>query len=153
MLSKLDVSHNPLLKNLNHSNNYMEQPDHAVRGVGTFVWNNNLSCYECTLYKNGKELFISVEVETKATMINIASQVKKIIDNLDMLNDKICHQVKKEYPNANKSNMTLEVLNIYKDKSFQLGCNAGDSPAGHLYLYQNFDKKFELDKEIISETY
>ena len=49
--------------------------------------------------------------------------------------------------------LNLSDISIYKNNTFALGYDTGESPAGELYLYIKFDWTLQPDKKIIYEVY
>ena len=75
------------------------------------------------------------------------------LDHLDKKAQKVIHD---NLPNLADS--VLELSELILDKSgsygeFALGYDAGESPAGALYLLVNFGKHFQADRELVYEIY
>ena len=75
------------------------------------------------------------------------------LDHLDKKAQKVIHD---NLPDLADS--VLELSELILDKSgsygeFALGYDAGESPAGSLYLLVKFDKQFQADRELVYEIY
>ena len=75
------------------------------------------------------------------------------LDHLDKKAQKVIHD---NLPDLADS--VLELSELILDKSgsygeFALGYDAGESPAGSLYLLVKFDKQFQSDRELVYEIY
>ncbi|SFE68797.1 hypothetical protein SAMN04487969_105126 [Paenibacillus algorifonticola] len=152
-ISKLDTSRNPKLARLDYSNNLIAEPDHTIKGVGTFVYDVSLSSYSATLSYKEKELAISVAVATKAGMKRLSPTIKKAWEHFDQLCDSALALIASMHPDEDASELILSGLEFAGDRTFRLGYDAGDSPAGQLYIYAPFNHKLEMDSELIYEVY
>ncbi|KQO14723.1 leucine-rich repeat domain-containing protein [Paenibacillus sp. Leaf72] len=152
-ISKLDTSHNPKLARLDYSSNLIVEPDHTIKGVGTFVYDVSLTSYSTTLLYKEKELAISVAVATKADMKRLSPIIKKAWEHLEELCDSTLGLIAGMHPDEDVNELVLSGLEFAGDRTFRLGYDAGDSPAGQLYIYAAFNHKLEMESELIYEVY
>lgn len=87
-ISKLDTHRNPKLERLNHSNNLILEPDHTVKGVGTFEYDVSLSFYGAKLQWKETELSVSTEASAKADMNRLTPATRNAWANFRELNDR-----------------------------------------------------------------
>lgn len=152
-ISKLDTSHLPKLERLDYSNNLIVEPDHTVKGVGTFQYDVSLSSYSTMFSYKGKELSVTVDVPSKADMKRLSPIIKNAWDHFGELSDRALDQIAKTHPDEDVTELVLSTLEFDRDSTFRLGYDAGDTPAGLLYIYVAFNKKLEMQSELIYETY
>lgn len=84
-------------------------------------------------------------------LISIA-HLQKIVNSLGDLNLQSIALIDKNHP-ENDEKLTLSDLTIYSDGRFALGYNCGDSPAGDLVIYVEYDTNLVQNAELIYETY
>lgn len=144
-----DTSENKLISYFSYTGNPIIEPDHTIKGVGTFVYDN--SSIEYGLESDG--FHITVNVSNLAGIKRLSATIKKVIANLNNFKTQIIEFLKKNYPEEDSSGLVFQLIVFEPNKTFKLAYDAGDSPAGRLYLYFEFDKNMSLKEEIIYETY
>ena len=82
--------------------------------------------------------------------------MQRLFRELEKLDDEAHQVIQDAHPNEDVSELNLTA--IIFDKSgcygeFALGYDAGESPAGRLYILVKFDKQLRVDKKLIYETY
>ncbi|WP_341281167.1 leucine-rich repeat domain-containing protein [Paenibacillus sp. FSL H8-0537] len=152
-IPKLDTSHNPKLARVDYSSNLIVEPNHTIKGVGTFVYDVALSSYSTTLQYREKELAATVAVATKADMKRLSPIIKKMWEHFDELCESALALIASLHPDEDVNELVLAELEFAEDRTFRLGYDAGDSPAGQLYIYAAFNHKLEMDSELIYEAY
>ncbi|MFF2483505.1 leucine-rich repeat domain-containing protein [Paenibacillus sp. NPDC058071] len=152
-ISRLETIHNPKLAKLDYSNNLITEPDHEVKGVGTFQYDASLSYYETKLSFNGRELSVSTDMPTKAEMDRLSPTIKKAWEELSELNKRALDHIANLHPDEDVTELVLANLVFEGDTSIKIGYDAGDTPAGGLYIYVEFNEELEMNPELIYETY
>ncbi|MFD0870429.1 Internalin-J precursor [Chlamydia abortus] len=152
-ISKLDTLHNPKLERLDYADNLIVQPDHTVKGIATFTYDSSLSYYTAALHYQGNELSVTADVPAKADMKRLSPIIKKAWLNLDELTLRALDLIAQTHPDEDVSELVLSELRFDGDGTTRLGYDAGDTPAGQLYIYVSFNRKLEMNRQLIYETY
>ncbi|RXZ79428.1 leucine-rich repeat domain-containing protein [Paenibacillaceae bacterium] len=152
-LSKLETSHLSKLERLDYANNLIVEPDHTIKGVGNFGYDVSLSCYTSILHYKGKELSVRANVSAKSDMKRLSPAIKKAWEHFDELNGQALNLIGDTHPDEDVTELVLSELEFDSDSTFRLGYDAGDTPAGQLYIYAAFNKKLEMNSELVYETY
>ena len=76
-----------------------------------------------------------------------------VTDRLAGVNERAHQIIQKENPDENAAELLLSDLIIYANGAVSLGYDAGESPAGQLYIYAAFNADFSLQPELFYETY
>jgi hypothetical protein len=152
-ISKLVTSHLPKLERLDYSNNLMVEPDHSVEEFGTFRYEVSLSSYAMMLLYEGKELSVRANVSTEEEIKRLSPVIKKAWEHFGELIDQALNLIAEMHPDEDVSELVLSELEFDRDSHFRLGYDAGDTPAGQLYIYAAFNEKLEINNELIYETY
>lgn len=150
---KLDTHHNPKLERMDYSNNLIVEPDHTVQTVGTFEYDVSFLSYKSALQFMEHELSLRVNVSVKADMELLSPIIVKAWTNLTEVNDRALNQIAELHPDEDVNELVLSELEFDKDNTFRLGYNAGDTPAGHLYIYVAFNNELEMIGDLVYETY
>ncbi|KOR88054.1 leucine-rich repeat domain-containing protein [Paenibacillus solani] len=150
---KLDTHHNPKLEGVDYSNNLIMEPDHTVQGVGAFEYDVSFPSYKSALQFMEQELSLRANVSNKADIERLSPIIKKVWANLTELNDKALNRIAELHPDEDVSELVLSELEFDKDNMFRLGYNAGETPAGHLYIYVAFNNELEIIGDLVYETY
>lgn len=152
-IAKLDTSQNPKLETLDHSNNLITWPAHTLEEMGTFAYDVSLSTYASTLVFKGRELFVRTAASTEDDMKRLSPMIKNAWQRFDELNERALEQIASAHPDEDVTELVLSELVFEKDGSFCLGYDAGDTPAGHLFIYVVFTETLEMDSELLYEIY
>lgn len=152
-ISKLDTHRNPKLERLNHSNNLILEPDHTVKGVGTFEYDVSLSFYGARIQWKETELSVSTEASAESDMNRLSPVIRNAWANFGELNDRALDLIAGMHPDEDVNELVLSELAFDKDGTFRLGYDAGDTPAGQLYIYVLFNDKLEMNGDLVYETY
>lgn len=57
------------------------------------------------------------------------------------------------HPDEDVDELILAEVAFEENGNFRLGFDAGDTPAGQLYLFAEFDEVFHLSEQLVYETY
>ncbi|MEN1984605.1 MULTISPECIES: hypothetical protein [Paenibacillus] len=57
------------------------------------------------------------------------------------------------HPDEDVDELILAEVAFEENGNFRLGFDAGETPAGQLYLFAEFDEAFHLSEQLIYETY
>lgn len=117
-ISKLDTHRNPKLERLNHSNNLILEPDHTVKGVGTFEYDVSLSFYGAKLQWKETELSVSTEASAKADMNRLTPVIRNAWANFRELNDRALDLIAGMHPDEDVNELVLSELAFDKDGIF-----------------------------------
>ncbi|MFF2885493.1 leucine-rich repeat domain-containing protein [Paenibacillus sp. NPDC057967] len=152
-LSMLDTSDNAKLVKVDSSNNLMIEPDYSIEDVGTFIYNNSFSSYSATLVYRDNELAASVGASTHADMEQLSPMIRGAWKRKDELIEQALELIARTHPDEDVNELVLSALEFDRDGAFRLGYDAGETPAGHLYIYALFSAALELDRTLVYETY
>lgn len=70
-----------------------------------------------------------------------------------MLQEQALETIVEAHPDEDISELVLADAEFQGDRYFRLGYDAGDTPAGRLYIYAEFDDEFQMLDTLIYETY
>ena len=59
--------------------------------------------------------------------------------------------IAKAHPDEDVSELVLADVEFQDCEVFRLGYDAGDTPAGRMYIYSEFDENFQLSEQLIYE--
>ncbi|MCU6792835.1 leucine-rich repeat domain-containing protein [Paenibacillus sp. WQ 127069] len=149
----LDTSKAPKLERLDYANNLIREPDHTVKGVGTFTYDMSVSDYKVTLPFHGTDIHVIAAVRTKAEMKRLSPVMKKVWDNMATMHDQALTLIANTHPDEDVSTLVLSELVFEELGPIRLGYDAGETPAGQLLIYAVFQKTFQLDDTLVYETY
>ena len=152
-ISELDTSRNPELKTIDYSNNLIKEEDYTIDGIGVFNYDVSSSRYAANLVIEGFELYVSTEVQTFQNMEKLRPLITKLYKNFDQLNKDALAFIQEKHPNEDVKSLKPSDIILDDEDTFRIGYDAGESPAGQLFLYVSFDKKLKMEDEIIYETY
>lgn len=111
------------------------------------------SCYCTTLYKN-RDLYwcfaLKENEEIKRIDLGVLARMYKNLKTLELQALKF---IDTNFPEEDNSALSLDDIIFYPDNSFSLGFDTGESPAGQLFLYVQFDKELNRSNKLIYETY
>ena len=120
-------------------------------------WDNNIAGIYFISQHFQPELHLNFTGYLESDVFSISDDfMKRLFRELEQLDEEVHKVIQNEYPNEDVSE--LELTDIIFDKSgcygaFALGYDAGESPAGQLYLLVKFDEQFQADTEFVYETY
>lgn len=80
-------------------------------------------------------------------------QLERIVSDLAELDERALELIQRENPDEDAGELELSDIIIYVNGAVSLGYDAGESPAGQLYIYAAFNADFSLQDELIFETY
>jgi len=152
-ISALDTRHNPMLERMSYANNLIVEPNHTVEGFGIFQYDVSLTSYTSALIYKEKEISVHTDVSTNSEMKQLSPFVIKVWEHFDVLTDKALSLIADTHPDEDVNELILSDLAFDRDGSFRIGYDAGETPAGHLYIYAAFSNKLEMNGELIYETY
>lgn len=152
-LSALDTSYNLELVKVDSSNNLMIEPDYTIEEVGTFNYDNSFSSYSATLIYKGNDIAASVDASTKADMEQLSPMIRGAWERKDELIGQALELIAQAHPDEDVNELVLSALEFDRDGAFRLGYDAGETPAGQLYIYALFSAALELDSSLVYETY
>lgn len=149
LISVPNVSTLKKLDYFSYSGNPIPEPDFTVKGVGKFVFDIHSTDYSLI----NDSLSITVSVSNLAGIKKLSTIIKKVINQLENFKSEAIKFIGEKYPEEDSKELILSDIVFDADKTFRLGFDAGDSPAGRLYLYLEFDRNLNMKEEIIYETY
>ncbi|EGL15166.1 MULTISPECIES: hypothetical protein [unclassified Paenibacillus] len=152
-LPELHTRCNPMLKRLDYADNLIVEPDHTVKGMGTFQYDSSFCSYQTALRYKDKELSVRADVPAKADMKRLSPVIRKTWERLDQLHEQAADLIARTHPDEDVTELVLSELVFDKDAAFRIGYDAGESPAGQLYIYAVFTRKHELNSQLVYETY
>lgn len=152
-ISGLDTSHNPKLESLDYANNLIKEEDYIIDGIAVFKYDISSSNYSASLVFEDSELYVSTEARTQKEIEKLSSIITKLYKNFAQLNQKALAFIQQKHPDENIEILKPSEIIFNDEESFKIGYDAGDSPAGRLFLYVSFDAKLKMSDEIIYETY
>ncbi|WP_434751387.1 leucine-rich repeat domain-containing protein [Paenibacillus amylolyticus] len=152
-LKSLDISHNSKLEHIQYGDNLIVEPDHEVPGMGTFQYDNETTVYYLNMQDEGRELRVTAQILTKAGMDALSASFEAAWGEWAVLRERALHIIGKAHPDEDISTLVLADAEFQADGSLKLGFDAGDTPAGQLYIYAEFDSGLQISNELIYETY
>ncbi|WP_260986514.1 leucine-rich repeat domain-containing protein [Paenibacillus xylanexedens] len=152
-LTALDYSANPKLERLQFADNLMFESNHEVQGLGLFQYDGSMSNYQTRLLVRGNELVITAQVSTKTEMEALSSYMEATWKRWDILGEQALRTIAEAHPDEDINALVLADAEFQGDQYFRLGYDAGDTPAGRLYIYAEFDEDFQILDTLIYETY
>ena len=152
-LKSLDVSNNSKMQRMQYGDNLIVEPDHEVPGMGTFQYDNETTRYYMNLQEEGRELRVTAQISTKAGMDALSASFEAAWEQWDALQEQVLNVIRTAHPDEDVSTLVLADAEFQADGSLKLGFDAGDTPAGQLYIYAELDRDFQILDELIYETY
>lgn len=152
-LTGLDYSHNLMLEKLQYADNLIIESNHEIQGMGVFQYDVSMSNYQLRLLIQDKELVVTAQVSTKAEMEILSPYMEETWKRWDMLQEQALKTIAEAHPDEDISELVLADAEFQGDGYFRLGYDAGDTPAGRLYIYAEFDDEFQMLDTLIYETY
>ena len=152
-ISKLDTTNNRKLERLDYANNLIVEQDHTIKGFGTFQYDASLTYYQFMHHYKEHELFVIASVPTKAAIKKISPIIKKVWESFEVLDHRALDLIAENHPDEDVSELVLSELQFAEDGTFQIAYDAGDTPAGQLYIYAGFNNKLEINNSLVYETY
>ncbi|WFR61508.1 hypothetical protein P9222_24250 [Paenibacillus amylolyticus] len=152
-LTGLDYSHNLMLEKLQYADNLIFESNHEIRGMGVFQYDVSMSNYQLRLLIQDKELVVTAQVSTKAEMETLSPFMEETWTRWDMLQEQALKTIAEAHPDEDISELVLADAEFQGDGYLRLGYDAGDTPAGQLYIYAEFDDEFQMLDTLIYETY
>ncbi|MFB9077644.1 leucine-rich repeat domain-containing protein [Flavobacterium procerum] len=149
----LDTSNNPKLESLDYANNLIKEEDHIIDGIAVFKYDISSSIYAASFVFEDSELYVSTEARTKKEIEKLSSIITKLCKNFVQLNQKALAFIQQKHPDENIKVLKPSDIIFDDEESFRIGYDAGDSPAGRLFIYISFDAKLKMNDDIIYETY
>ncbi|WP_338594314.1 leucine-rich repeat domain-containing protein [Paenibacillus sp. Y5S-9] len=152
-LAELDYSLNPKLERLQYADNLIFESNHEVPGMGVFQYDVSMSNYQMSLLIQDKELVVTAQVSTKTEMEILSPYMKETWKRWDMLGEQALKTIAEAHPDEDINALILADAEFQGDQYLRLGYDAGDTPAGRLYIYAEFDDEFQMLDMLIYETY
>lgn len=152
-ISDLDTAHNPKLVQLNYGNNLITEPDYPIPGVGVFQYDAGLTYFTASLQAEPHNLAATAAVPLKEDMDRLAPVIRKAWESLDALHERALRLIADCHPDEDVNELTLSELYAESDCTVRLGYDAGDTPAGQLFIYAVFNSQLELEEQLLYETY
>ncbi|MGO4528298.1 leucine-rich repeat domain-containing protein [Paenibacillus sp. 2TAF8] len=152
-LTSLDVSHNSKLERIQYGDNLIVEPDHEVPGMGTFQYDNETTVYYLNMQEEGRELRVTAQISTKAGMDTLSAFFIAAWEQWDVLRERALNIIGEAHPDEDISTLVLADAEFQADGSLKLGFDVGETPAGQLYIYIEFDSSLQITNELIYETY
>ncbi|MEW4428745.1 leucine-rich repeat domain-containing protein [Paenibacillus pabuli] len=153
-LTELDRSHNSKLEKLHTVDNLMTEFAHAVQGMGVFQYNGSFSNYQLNLpIQGGGELVVTAQVSTKAEMEELTPYMEEAWRRWQSLAEQALVFIAEAHPDEDVSELVLADVEFQDCEVFRLGYDAGDTPAGRMYIYAEFDENLQLSEQLIYEMY
>lgn len=130
-------------------------PDYqAIRdALQTVSWEDEPYGIYFAITYQGRELNGSFFGDKDAVKLTDPAQLKRIVAKLDELDVRAHKLLQKENPDEDAAELDLSDIIIYTNGVVSLGYDAGESPAGQLFLYAAFNADFRLQTELIYEVY
>ncbi|GAA3402258.1 leucine-rich repeat domain-containing protein [Paenibacillus hodogayensis] len=152
-IAALETSLLPKLERLDYANNLIREPDHTVRSVGTFQYDVSLSDYKAVFPFKETELSVTVHVATKEAMKRLSPLIKKSWERMDALQEQALRFIAEQHPEERVEELVCSELMFEEDGTVRIGYDAGDTPAGRLYIFVVFNRKLVMDRTLVYETY
>lgn len=105
------------------------------------------------LLTQDKELVVTAQVSTKTEMEILSLYMEETWKRWDMLGEQALKTIAEAHPDEDINALILADAEFQGDQYFRLGYDAGDTPAGRLYIYAEFDDEFNMLDTLIYETY
>lgn len=150
---QLDTSHLAKLERLDIANNLIVEPDHVVEGAGVFNYDVSMSSYSACFDFANQELAVFANVSTKRQMEQLSPIIHKAWAQIDQLHERALKLIASIHPDENVAELAFSELSFDDGSSFRLGYDAGDTPAGQLFIYVRFNEELEPDRQLIYETF
>lgn len=130
-------------------------PDYqAIRNaLQTVSWEDEPYGIYFAITYQGRELNGSFFGDKEAVKRTDPTLLERIIAELDNLDVRAHELLQKENPDEDAAELELSDIIIYTNGAVSLGYDAGESPAGQLFLYAAFNADFTLQTELIYEVY
>ncbi|KAA2301459.1 leucine-rich repeat domain-containing protein, partial [Clostridioides difficile] len=113
----------------------------------------SMSNYQMSLLIQDKELVVTAQVSTKTEMEALSSYMEETWKRWDMLGERALRTIAEAHPDEDINELILADVEFQGDQYLRLGYDAGDTPAGRLYIYAEFDDEFQMLDTLIYETY
>ncbi|MCF7754798.1 leucine-rich repeat domain-containing protein [Paenibacillus xylanexedens] len=152
-LTELDYSANPKLERLQYADNLIFESNHEIQGMGVFQYDASMSNYQIRLLVQENELVVTAQVSTKTEMEALSPYLEETWKRWDMLGERALKTIAEAHPDEDINALILADAEFQGDQYFRLGYDAGDTPAGRLYIYAEFDDEFHMLDTLIYETY
>ncbi|GHU65679.1 hypothetical protein AGMMS49983_13790 [Clostridia bacterium] len=89
----------------------------------------------------------------KEEILPLLPHIKKVFGDFSQFDKKAHTLIQNKSPDEDASELVAGDIIFYSNGDFSIGYDAGDSPAGELYLYVKFDSDFTMYAELIYECY
>ncbi|MGV2884189.1 leucine-rich repeat domain-containing protein [Paenibacillus taichungensis] len=152
-LTELDSALHSRLDRIQFGNNLIIEPDISVPGVGIFQYDVSMSYYTATLTYKGQDLVVTTNASTKVAMDQLSPVIEEAWKQFDELCERTLQVIGKAHPDEDVNGLILADVVFQEGGCFRVGYDAGDTPAGRLYLYASFNEKLEISDALIYETY
>ncbi|PIH60873.1 leucine-rich repeat domain-containing protein [Paenibacillus sp. LK1] len=152
-LTELDSELQSRLVRIQFGNNLIFEPDISISGVGIFQYDVSMSCYTATLTYKGQNLVVTTDASTKAAMDQLSPVIEEAWKHFDELCEQTLQVIGKAHPDEDVNGLILADVVFEEGGCFRIGYDAGDTPAGRLYLYASFNEKMDISDALIYETY
>ncbi|MFC9708384.1 hypothetical protein ACFTRD_09485 [Paenibacillus sp. NPDC056933] len=152
-LTELDAALHSKLESLQYGDNLIAEPDFSVQGVGVFQYDASQTKYNATLKYKGQNLVVTTDASTHVAMNQLAPMIEEAWNQFDELCERTLRLIGEAHPDEDVNELLLADVAFQEGGCFQMGYDAGDTPAGRLCLYASFDNTFEISENLIYETY
>ncbi|WP_336759841.1 hypothetical protein [Paenibacillus sp. USHLN196] len=95
----------------------------------------------------------NAQVSTKTVMETLSPYMEETWKRWDMLGEQALRTIAVAHPDEDINELVLADAEFHEDRYLRLGYDAGDTPAGRLYIYAEFDNEFHMLDTLIYETY
>ncbi|UPK46597.1 leucine-rich repeat domain-containing protein [Paenibacillus pabuli] len=152
-LTELNSELHSRLDRIQFGNNLIIEPDISVSGVGIFQYDVSMSYYTATLTYKGQDLVVTTDASTKVAMDQLSPVIEEAWEQFDELCERTLQVIGNAHPDEDVNGLILADVVFQEGGCLRVGYDAGDTPAGRLYLYAAFNGKLEISDELIYETY
>ncbi|WP_128102431.1 leucine-rich repeat domain-containing protein [Paenibacillus sp. DCT19] len=152
-LKQLDNRHNPKLERLQYADNLIVEKNHEIHGMGVFQYDASMTNYRMPVLIQENELVVTVQVSTQAEMEDLSTYIEEVWRQWDLLCARALEMIAEAHPDEDVSELVLADAEFQPDRYFRLGYDAGDTPAGQLYIYVEFNGDLEVANDLVYETY
>lgn len=92
-------------------------------------------------------------IETNEVPALLIPHIQNIMQNLENFYSQSKQLIANNHPENDCKNLPFNEIMLKTNGDFSLGFDTGDSPAGNLVIFVEYDKNFEQNPELIYEVY
>ncbi|KQY94858.1 hypothetical protein ASD24_04775 [Paenibacillus sp. Root52] len=152
-LKQLDYRHNLKLERLQYADNLIVEENHEIHGMGVFQYDATMVNYQMPVLIQENELVVTVQVSTKAEMQELSTYIEEVWRQWDLLCARALEMIAEAHPDEDVNELVLADAEFQPDRFLRLGYDAGETPAGQLYIYVEFNDDLEIANDLVYETY